>query len=149
MAFEARFAERSAGPVITAMRTALEESGLREGDPAAFRRRAFDLSVAAYFHDPSRAHELTPFRVTGRTQQEVWESLGDYDLLPSLRGLRGIPALVVHGDDDPIPIESARATARALGATFQVIPNCGHVPHVEAPEAFVRILGGFLPAAEG
>ena len=95
-----------------------------------------------YFHDPARTAGMTPFRVTGRTQQEVWASLGDYDLRPRLAGLR-IPALVLHGDDDPIPLDTARALAELLGAAFRVIPACGHAPHVEAPAA-LDIVAEFL-----
>ncbi len=142
--FEARFAERSASPAVQAMRDALRESGLREQDPEAYRQRAFEASVVGYFHDPARARDLTPFRVTGRTQEEVWTSLGDYDLRPAL-GRLALPALVVHGADDPIPLDTARVLADGLGAPLVPIPNCGHVPYVEAPEAFVRALDPFLP----
>lgn len=144
--FEARFAARSAGAVVAGLRAELQASGLQARDPEAYRRRTFELSVAAYFHDPRRAEHLTPFRVTGRTQQEVWDSLGDYDLRPRMGGLR-VPALVMHGDDDPIPVASAQALATLLGTTCHVIPQCGHVPYVEAPETFVELLDGFLPRA--
>ena len=80
---EVRAAVRPSGTSTPSSRRsagALRESGLRERDPAAFQQRIFELSVAPYFHDPARARELTPFRVTGRTQQEVWASLGDFDL---------------------------------------------------------------------
>lgn len=142
--FERRFAERAASPVIAAWREELRASGLAERDPETYRRRAFELSVAGYFHDPARARDLTPFRVTGRTQQEVWNSLGDYDLRPALDRLR-VPALVVHGADDPIPVATARDTADRLGAPCVVVPAAGHVPYVEAPEAFVAALDSFLP----
>lgn len=142
--FETRFAARSAGPAIAARRAALQSSGLQASDPEAYRRRAFALSVAGYFHDPRLVDQLTPFRITGRTQQAVWESLGNYDLRPRLATLR-VPALVLHGDDDPIPVASAEVLAGLLGAEFHVIADCGHVPYVEAPEAFVRLLDGFLP----
>ncbi len=142
--FEARFAERNASPAVQAMRDALRESGLREQDPEAYRQRAFEASVAGYFHDPARARDLTPFRVTGRTQEEVWTSLGDYDLRPAL-GRLALPALVVHGADDPIPLDTARVLADGLGAPLVPIPDCGHVPYVEAPDAFVRALDPFLP----
>src|SRR6478609_3322628 len=113
--FEATFARRNLDPAFQEARRRLRESGLRERDPAAFQQRIFELSVAPYFFDPARAAELTPFRVVGRTQQEVWHSLGDYDLRPRLPALAGIPALLLHGEDDPIPIEAAR-TAELLGA---------------------------------
>ena len=71
---------------------------------------------------PERARDLTPFRVTGRTQQEVWQSLGDYDLRPAAARARGIPALVLHGEEDPIPIEAARTAAELLGAEFHPCP---------------------------
>jgi proline iminopeptidase len=142
--FERRFAERNLAPALQAQRQALRESDLRVRDPDAFQRRLFELSVVPYFYDPSRVAELTPFRVVGRVQQDVWRSLGDYDLRPRLREL-GLPALVLHGENDPIPIASARETAACLGAEFHPLERCGHVPYVERFDAFVRLLDGFLP----
>lgn len=141
--FERRFAERSLAPELVAQRLALRESGLRERDPRAYERRLFELAVVPYFYDPARASDLTPFRVVGRTQQEVWRSLNDYDLRPALRRLR-LPALVLHGEDDPIPIEASRETAALLGAEFHALDRCGHCPHVERLEDFRRLLDAFL-----
>jgi proline iminopeptidase len=142
--FEGAFARRNLDPAFQDARRQLRESGLRERDPAAFQQRIFELSVAPYFFDPERARELTPFRVTGRTQQEVWQSLGDFDLRPQLAELRGIPALVLHGENDPIPIEAARTVAGLIDAEFHALSRCGHVPYVEAFEAFRTLVGGFL-----
>ena len=143
--FERRFAERNLAPELQQQRAALRESGLREQDPDRYAQRLFELSVAPYFSDPARARDLTPFRVTGRTQQEVWASLGDYDLRPSLSRL-SIPSIILHGEDDPIPIETSAAVARLLGAELHRLPRSGHVPYVEAFDEFVRLLDGFLPA---
>jgi proline iminopeptidase len=143
--FERRFAERNLAPAVQRERAELRESGLRERDPEAYAKRLFELSVAPYFSDPARARDLTPFRVTGRTQQEVWSSLGDFDLRPALAGL-SIPALVIHGEDDPIPLATAQSVAGLLGAEFHQLPHCGHVPYVEAHEDFVRLMDGFLPS---
>ncbi|HQR17941.1 MAG TPA: alpha/beta fold hydrolase [Gemmatimonadales bacterium] len=143
--FERRFTERTMAPALQEARATLRASGLRERDPAAFQRRTFELSVAGYFHDPAKVSGLTPFRVTGRTQQEVWDSLGDYDLRPALARLR-IPAIVVHGDDDPIPAESAQTLAALLAAPLHLLADCGHVPYVEAFDEFRRRLDAFLPA---
>ena len=141
--FEQEFARRNLDPALQAQRAELRASGLRERDPDGYARRIFELSVVPYFHDPARARDLTPFRVTARTQQEVWESLGDYDLRPALRNL-SVPATVLYGKDDPIPADSARAVADALRAPFHLLPDCGHVPYVEALPAFTSILGSFL-----
>ncbi len=141
--FERRFSERNLAPGLQRQRAELRESGLRESDPATYAQRLFELSVAPYFHNPERARDLTPFRVTARTQQEVWASLGEYDLRPSIARLR-IPALALHGESDPIPIEATRVLAEHLHAELHPLPNCGHVPFVEAYEEFVRSVDGFL-----
>jgi proline iminopeptidase len=141
--FERRFAERNLAPALEAERRALRESGLRERDLEAYERRLFELAVVPYFYDPAKARELTPFRVVGRTQQEVWRSLGDYDLRPSLQRLR-LPAFVLHGEDDPIPIDASRETARLLGAELHALDRCGHCPHVERLEDFRRLVDAFL-----
>jgi proline iminopeptidase len=146
--FERRFAERNLAPALQRDRAALRESGLRERDPSAYAQKLFELSVVPYFSDPARARDLTPFRVTGRTQQEVWSSLGDFDLRPALSRL-SIPSLVLHGEDDPIPLATARSVAELLRAEFHQLPRCGHVPYVEAHEEFVRLLEGFLPREPG
>jgi len=148
--FERRFAERMAAPEIQRAREELRASGLRERDPAAYQRRAFELSVAGYFRRFEDASRLTPFRVTARTQQAVWESLGDYDFRGRLRQtfapIPPPPTLILHGTYDPIPIEGSRELAELLGAELVELP-VGHCPHVEAPEDFVRTLDRFLPRA--
>lgn len=143
-AFEAEFARRQAGGDVQRLRDELLAGGLRARDPAAFAQRQFELAVAGYFARPERASELTPFRVTGRVQQQVWESLGAFDLLPALARLRGVPSLVVHGREDPIPLASSEAAARALGARLVVLDDCGHVPYVEQPEPLFAALVPFL-----
>jgi proline iminopeptidase len=143
--FEAAFAERSRAPAIAAARDALQQSDLRASDPEGYRRGLFELSVAGYLHDPARVRDLTPFRVTGRTQQAVWESLGEYDLHADLARLR-VPSLVLAGRHDPIPIDAAERSAASLGAALVVFEASGHCPHVEEPERFAAVLDGWLPA---
>lgn len=142
--FEQEFAQRNLDPALQSERKALRESGLRERDPATYQQQLFELSVVPYFYDPSRATELTPFRITGRTQQEVWESLDGYDLRSALRSL-SVPTLVLHGQDDPIAISTAQVTAECLRAEFVPLEHCGHVPYIEQPERFREVLDRFLP----
>jgi proline iminopeptidase len=142
--FEAELARRQNGDELRGMRAELAHSGLRERDPEAYRQRLFELSVAGYFADPSRARDLTPFRVTGRVQQSVWESLGPYDLRPDLARVQA-PTLILHGRQDPIPLESSQSTASALpDARLVVIESSGHVPYVEAPEDLFNSVESFL-----
>jgi len=141
--FEAEFARRQNGDEIRAMREELASSGLRERDPDAYKQRAFELSVAGYFADPRRAHDLTPFRVIGRVQQSVWESLGDFDVVNQLRDVR-LPALFLHGREDPIPLASSEDGSRVMSAPLVVIEDCGHVPYVEQPAALFAAIADFL-----
>lgn len=141
--FEAEFARRQAGPAIQTLRAELAASGLKESDPGAYRQRTFELSVAGYFADPNRAADLTPFRVTGRVQQSIWESLGDFDLTSDLAAVH-CPAIVVHGRQDPIPLESSESIAKSLNAGFFPLDDCGHVPYVEQPAKLFSALREFL-----
>lgn len=141
--FEEEFNRRQQSPEIQKLRAELAASGLKERDPAAYRQRAFELGVAGYFSDPRKVSDLTPFRVVARVQQSVWESLGDFDLIRDLSGIK-IPSIIIHGRDDPIPLASSVEAARALGTDLVVLDECGHVPYVEQPEGLFAALDPFL-----
>ncbi|MBC7788716.1 MAG: alpha/beta hydrolase [Anaerolineae bacterium] len=143
-AYEDEFDRRMAGADVRTLREELAASGLRERDAAAYRQRGFELSVAGFFADPARARDLTPFKVTGRVQQSVWESLGDFDLLPRLSAIE-CPTLILHGRADPIPLASSEAAARILpNAQLVVLDSSGHVPYVEQPKELFGAIERFL-----
>lgn len=146
MQFEDEFRKRQQNPAIQKMRAELESSGLRESNPDAYRQRLFELSVAGYFAHPGNARNLTPFRVIARTQQTVWDSLGDYDLFPRLNEIR-CPTLIVHGRDDPIPVASSIEGAEHMKARLVLLDDCGHVPYVEQPAGLFSALDEFLAAS--
>jgi proline iminopeptidase len=145
--FDETLRQRGNTPQLVAERKALNTSGLRDRDPEGYRQRLFELGVAGYFADPAQASHLTPFRVLGRVQQSVWDSLGEYDLLPGLRRLR-IPSWIVQGRDDPIPAESSLQAASALETEVTLIDHCGHVPYVECPAALWGALDPFLASTD-
>ncbi len=64
------------------------------------------------------------------------------DSLPELK----MPTLVVWGADDLIfPKEQAQdSVSRLQQGHLSLIPNCGHLPHVERPELFSAALCKFL-----
>ena len=64
------------------------------------------------------------------------------DRLPRLE----MPTLVVWGARDRVfPESQARnAAARLRKGSLAVIPDCGHMPHVECPDRFLTALGKFL-----
>jgi proline iminopeptidase len=145
--FESEFSRRQASPEVQRLRAQLAESRLRETDLPAYRSRVFDLSVIGYFADPQAVRDLTPFRVTARVQQSVWDSLGEYDLAADGRlGDVAGATLIVHGRQDPIPLASSEQAAKIIGAELVVLENCGHVPYVEQPSALFAAIDPFLRA---
>jgi pimeloyl-ACP methyl ester carboxylesterase len=64
------------------------------------------------------------------------------DRLPGLQ----TPTLVLWGQRDRVLPSSQvhEAIARLQNGSLELIPDCGHVPHIEHPERFVASLGGFL-----
>jgi pimeloyl-ACP methyl ester carboxylesterase len=64
------------------------------------------------------------------------------DRLPSLK----VPTLVVWGERDRVfpRIQAERSVVRLRDGSVALIPDCGHMPHVECPDRFLGALDGFL-----
>ena len=60
-----------------------------------------------------------------------------------------LSTLVVWGADDAIiPVDSGRQIHEAIpGSRLEIVRECGHLPHVEKPDEFSRLLLELL--AEG
>ncbi len=55
------------------------------------------------------------------------------------------PVLVVHGSEDPRPVEGINALVEALpDVQFELIGGTGHQPWVEQPQVFTRLVRDFL-----
>jgi 3-oxoadipate enol-lactonase len=74
-------------------------------------------------------------------------ALQDFDYVARLGAIR-LPTLVVWGADDPgTPPEGNRKIAAGIpGARGEEIPAARHFPNVEKPDAFNRIMMGWLGA---
>ncbi len=59
-----------------------------------------------------------------------------------------MPTLLIWGDHDRMfPKEHALAYQRSIpAAKLLIVPECGHVPHIEKPDAFAAALEDFLGA---
>jgi proline iminopeptidase len=80
--------------------------------------------------------------IEDRLWDETWGTKG-YDLIPKLRELIN-PTLVIHGDYDFIPLETAAHIAQAIpGARLVVLKECGHFPYLERPEEFRTAIDDF------
>ena len=142
--YQRRMAEAMGRPEVKALREELQQRK-DSLSPEELRRWRFALAVTPYFVEPRRALELTPFLVKQRLEEAIWKSLGpSFDLRAELATLVHIPSLVIHGEDDVIPIESAVETAALLSAELIRLPRCGHVPYIEAPGPLFAALTRFL-----
>ncbi|MBN2554500.1 MAG: alpha/beta hydrolase [Anaerolineales bacterium] len=105
------------------------------------------------WHDPAL---ITPDIVNGYTlplsvenwDRALWEltiASQESDLSGRL-GEFSLPILIITGDDDRIvpTADSVRLAGEIPGAELVVVPNCGHVPQEECPEAFLAAVDAFL-----
>jgi len=65
------------------------------------------------------------------------------DMTPLFRGLAGIPILIVHGAASDLLSSAGVAASRALKPDLVVaeVPNVGHAPTLEEPDAWEPIVG--------
>lgn len=69
----------------------------------------------------------------------LWSNLNDH--LMQLT----IPALIIHGDYDPVPLSAAQTNHTFLKhSQVVVLKNCGHFPFTEQQEMFTRAVETFL-----
>jgi proline iminopeptidase len=74
----------------------------------------------------------------------VMGGLGDYDWRAAASKI-AVPTLVIHGADDPIPVDTAREWASIIpNARLVVIPHAGHMSYVEQPDQFFGAIERFL-----
>ena len=73
--------------------------------------------------------------------------LRDVDLRPALAGSRA-PALLVHGENDPLmPLAAARWLNAALpGSHLEIFAGAAHAPFLNNPELFARLIGDHFHA---
>lgn len=99
----------------------------------------FGIALPHYFAD-GKPSLPPPARVgvqasiwTNRSLSEHFERKTLARALPAAR----LPALFVHGEDDPLPVRSSTETAALIpDAHVETIPACGHFPWLEQPSAF-------------
>ena len=112
--------------------------------PEEVRRASFsDERRAPEIDDLAREQAPKNALMTARV---AWQPrFYDPQLAKWLHRIR-LPALIVWGADDAIfPVAQAERFAGAIpGAQTLVIPDAGHLPHVEQPQAFAAGVGAFI-----
>jgi proline iminopeptidase len=123
----------------------IDQQALLAPDPgvhSAYSRAMY----AAWFADPALATLFSPPRSHSQTGAAVAARLrGEgYDWRPLLRAV-SVPALVIHGERDLLPVSVAREIVATLGqARLEIIPDAGHMPFWESPQLFFSLIESFL-----
>ncbi len=124
--------------------------------PRIVQRLAGDVSAARIgrsWHDPSLATDDHAEPYQRMLRVEGWER-GFWELVtaeppPDLRDVLHairVPTLLTVGASDGIiaPRWNRRTAGAIPGARFEVIPECGHTPQEECPEALLGLMRPFL-----
>jgi pimeloyl-ACP methyl ester carboxylesterase len=107
------------------------------------------------FHDPSKAPDIAALpdealEVIARNREAsalyLWEPYAHNPKLTRRLHRIDVPVLVLWGESDGIvtPAYGRAYAERIPGARFELIPNAGHAPQIEAPAAFVNQVARFL-----
>lgn len=102
----------------------------------------FDKLVEPWLSDDGRASFYSQFAQADESHTAEIE--------PMFGAIR-CPVKIIWGEDDPwIPLERGRAL-RALipQASFETLPNVGHLPQLEAPNLVLKRLDAFLSSEGG
>lgn len=116
-------------------------------DQAALEH-SFQLELPMYFGDWDRdGARLKPVIDRSKLSFDVYkhrEPASTHDLRPALAQLH-MPTLVIAGEKDPLNgVVPSGWFAKAMPhATVVVIPDCGHLAHLEQPDAFARAIDSF------
>ncbi len=79
----------------------------------------------------------------------MWEMIADLELEAEIRSIAS-PTLVATGmrDVNAPPAAAERIVKAVPGASLQLMPDLGHFPPFEAPDAFNSMLRGFLTGVD-
>ncbi|MCB2130027.1 MAG: 3-oxoadipate enol-lactonase [Rhodobacteraceae bacterium] len=124
-------------------RIAAIRSGGIEAVADAMMERWFSRGFQARPAMRAYRHMLTRQPVEGYCG--VAAAISGTDFITPTSGLR-LPTLVISGSDDgATPPDLVRETAALIpGARFEMMRGVGHLPPVEAPQAYAELLTGFL-----
>ena len=129
--------------VLAALRAASRDD-IRYLGPLAFHNKRF-------YEDLDLAFKQRVTAGDGYTINQVLDSIirGE-DVLDGRLGAIHKPTLIVWGHEDKlIPLNFAERFHKEItGSRLEVIDNCGHMPQVECPDEFTRIVLEFLGDAK-
>lgn len=146
IAGSARFAATTQWPHALAAETVAAFSSGLEQNPARTLQRFLALQALGDARrtavlaalEPARNHDTTGLR-------HALDALIGADLRDQIHMIE-VPTLIIHGAQDALmPVSGARWLATQLPhARLEVLEDCGHAPHVSAPEQAATAIGRFI-----
>lgn len=115
--------------------------------------RLYDRNIRGFWHNKEALSEetLSAFRsdlMIGDWSRAFWELFLETHHLALDKRVCDleVPVLVVTGEHDlTVKTEESLRLAREIpGTELEVIPDCGHLPQEETPDAFVAVVMSFL-----
>lgn len=123
----------------------IDEASLTSTDPEIHAEQAQAIYPAWFVDSDMPSRFLLPKKLN-ETGSSVLARLRTqhYDWRDDLGNITA-PTLVIHGELDPLPVETSRQILSAIpAATHVVIPAAGHMPFWEAPDVFFPAVEAFL-----
>lgn len=154
-AFIEQFVERTAPfqEQLTPMYDYNLYAQLTEDEMASLYRKVFTV----YFSDPAKVENLNLVfeREAALSGFKVAELIRNsapfkpsFSLAPKLNHL-AVPTLIIHGNDDIIPLSTAHDLQQAIpNAKLVNIEACGHFPYIECPDPFFAEMNTFISQLE-
>ncbi len=109
-----------------------------------------EAAAALFPSDPTPEQVEIQLRQRMTLARLAWNPYFENPKLLRRLGRIRVPTLIIWGEEDRLfPLGYAKAFQAAIpGASLSVLSDCGHVPPVEAPEAFVTAVTRFLSGQE-
>jgi proline iminopeptidase len=123
----------------------IDEAALTSSDPEIHAEQTQAIYPAWFVDDDMPTRFALPRRLNP-TGSAVLARLRaqHYDWRHELGNI-SVPVLVIHGELDPLPVETSEQIASTIpAATHAVIPDAGHMPFWEAPDVFFPTVQQFL-----
>jgi proline iminopeptidase len=120
------------------------------GDPIAVTDY-FSKIFSVYFYDPAKIPELTlkftkQSALDGRLVAKIFEEtyISNFNLSKDLQQLT-IPVLIIHGENDIVPLSTAETTHKLIkGSQMAIIKECDHFPYIEKQDELFYIMQRFI-----
>ena len=128
--------------------TIIQSSAFRAGDADAFKK-LFMLSFKSSFYDTAKIKKMQlqlsqDFKEKRKKLFYMSSELANYNFYNRLPLIK-CPTLVIHGNEDAIPIElSEKIVSMIPNSRLEVIKHAGHFPFIERPHKFARIIYRFI-----